>query len=184
MKKEALPESKLKVSDIIPLKEETRDELISTMKELDRLSQEYYLIEDPFELDRLKREFNVYLQRFAVLFSKIKIFKSSTHTYLEGEIRNFKKASLSFPGERDFLFRQVPPPFRSFGLSLHDYLGSCYDKRIRSGGAWLDPRAGSEKRHRFAEFRGRIENRRLSDRGNGVCFQSGAPRPQAHAGSR
>lgn len=86
---------KLRVGDIIPFKESVKDDIISTMKVLDQLSLDYTKLEDPFTLDQLKRDFNAHLQRFAVLYSKVKVFKSSNHTYLEEARKRIKSEALS-----------------------------------------------------------------------------------------
>lgn len=80
----------LRVGDLIPLKQRVKDDLISTMETLDNLTALYFKLEDPLALDKLKREYNAHLQRYAVLFSKIKVFKGSNHTYLEHERKRVK----------------------------------------------------------------------------------------------
>ena len=84
-------EKELKVNDVVPgFSEKLRNEIISTIKVLDELSTRYLNMEDPFELYNLKKHFNAHLQRFATLFSQVKIFKGSQHVYLEEERKRLK----------------------------------------------------------------------------------------------
>lgn len=87
-------EDKLKVSDLVDLKESDYKNTLGTINELQKLSFEYHNMSDfydPNQLEIIKRKFDSYMQTFAVQYAKIKKFKGSQHVYLD-EVRKRIKA--------------------------------------------------------------------------------------------
>lgn len=84
----------LKVSDLVDLKESDYVDTISTITELNKLSEEYHTMSDfydPDQLEIIKRKFDSYMQTFAVQYARVKKYKGSQHVYLD-EVRKKIKA--------------------------------------------------------------------------------------------
>jgi hypothetical protein len=84
-----MEEKKLKVSDLIRLKESDVKQLQESLLRVDALTKEYYeSIElfDVISLEGLKRRFIGELQYLTTMYSKTKCYKNDTHTYLN-EVR-------------------------------------------------------------------------------------------------
>lgn len=89
-----MAEPTLKVSSLVDLSKETYTETHEVIKNLSNLSAEYHSMTDfydPYELERIKRQFDSYMQNFAVYYAKVKKFKGSQHVYLD-EVRKKIKA--------------------------------------------------------------------------------------------
>lgn len=83
-------EEQLRVSDLIPFNEESYQEILSTIEVLSALTEDYRNTYHLEKLETIKREFNAYLERFAVLYSQTKAYKGDTHTYLSEHRKRFK----------------------------------------------------------------------------------------------
>jgi hypothetical protein len=80
---------KLKVNDLIRLREQDVNQINESILRLQDLSKLYYEANDLFDviqLEESKRRFLAELQYFTVMYSKTKQYKNDTHTYLH-EIR-------------------------------------------------------------------------------------------------
>jgi hypothetical protein len=89
-----MEEENLKVSDLVDLSKGTYTETHDIIKKLTALSAEYHSMTDfydPYELERIKRQFDSYMQSFAVYYARIKKFKGNQHVYLD-EVRKKIKA--------------------------------------------------------------------------------------------
>ena len=87
-------ENEIKVSDLVNLSKETYKETHTIIKKLSELSSEYHNMTDfydPYILEKIKRQFDSYMQSFSVHYAKIKKFKGSQHVYLD-EVRKKIKA--------------------------------------------------------------------------------------------
>ena len=85
---------KLKVNDLIKLREQDVTQINLSITRLSDLVKDYYEANDLFDvyqLEEVKRRFLAELQYFTVMYSKTKCYKGSTHTYLE-EYRKKTKA--------------------------------------------------------------------------------------------
>jgi hypothetical protein len=92
MEEKTIPE--IKVSDIVDFTEKDFTETKTVIQNLMKLTENYIKMGDIGDLDgleRIKRDFIGYLQRYTVLYSKVKRYKGSSHTYLE-EARKRAKA--------------------------------------------------------------------------------------------
>lgn len=88
-----MEEHKLKVSDLVDFKESDYKLALSTIKSLRELSLEYSQYKDtsdPARLDTLKREFIGHMGTLTSVYSTVKAFKGSNHTYLEDARKQFK----------------------------------------------------------------------------------------------
>ena len=84
----------LKVTDLVGLDESDYKNTLSTISKLKKLSWEYHNMSDfydPFELEKIKRTFDSYMQTFASQYAKVKKYKGSQHVYLD-EVRKKIKA--------------------------------------------------------------------------------------------
>ena len=84
---------KLKVNDLIRLREQDVVQINESIVRLQELSKLYYEANDLFDviqLEEVKRRFLAELQYFTVMYSKTKAYKNDTHTYLH-EVRKRAK---------------------------------------------------------------------------------------------
>lgn len=93
-----MAEEKLKVSDLVKgFTDKDYNEINSLINDLWRLSQEYQLmaeINNVEELEKIKRKFNGYMQRFSTLFATVKRYKDSNFQYLGEHRKRFKAAAV------------------------------------------------------------------------------------------
>lgn len=93
-----MAKEKLKVSDLVKgFSDADRNEIVELINSLWAITDRYESMKDVNDLDeleRIKREFNGHLQRFAVLFSKVKKFKDSNFQYLGEHRKRFKAAAV------------------------------------------------------------------------------------------
>ena len=94
-------EEQLKVSDLIPFEQESYQEIIATIKVLSNLTEEYRQTYSLDKMETIKREFNAYLERFAVLYSQTKAYKGDTHTYLSEHRKRFKGETMDILMNKD-----------------------------------------------------------------------------------
>lgn len=84
---------KLKVSDLVDFQEADYHLGNSTIKVLSEKSKEYSLMRgniNPIALDELKREFMGHMFVLTEVYSKVKAYKSSNHSYLEDARKKYK----------------------------------------------------------------------------------------------
>lgn len=86
--------NRIKVSDIIDLSNKTIENMDATIKRLKELTDDYYRSDDITSLEKIKREFVSQLQYMASLFSHVKKYKGSNHTYLESAIKRIKAEAI------------------------------------------------------------------------------------------
>lgn len=87
----------LKVSDLIPLSKEDYVQTNTLLVKLSDLSSQYHNMTDfydPNQLEIIKRQFDGYMQRLAVCYSKIKKFKGSQHVFLDEVRKKIKGEAL------------------------------------------------------------------------------------------
>lgn len=89
----------VKVSDVVPsLKESTVSAIKESIGRLKSISNEYTNmqdLQDPFVLEKIKRDFDSELTNMATLFSKIKRYKGGQHVYLEDTRKRIKSEIIS-----------------------------------------------------------------------------------------
>lgn len=84
---------KLKVSDLVDFQEADYHTGNAMIKKLSDLSKEYSAMRgniSPIALDELKREFIAHLFSLTEVYSKVKAYKSSNHSYLEDARKEYK----------------------------------------------------------------------------------------------
>lgn len=90
--------AKLKVGDIVrDFKESDLKGIVDSMKVLNNICKDYAdikSIRSANEMDTLKRDFIGHFQHFAEMFSKVKRYKGSSHTYLEEERKRIKSEAI------------------------------------------------------------------------------------------
>jgi hypothetical protein len=88
---------KLKVSDVIPLSEQTVLDITASLGRLAGISKEYYDASEDCDvllLERLKRSLLGELQYVTTLYSKVRRFKGESFTYLSAERKATKAAAI------------------------------------------------------------------------------------------
>jgi hypothetical protein len=85
-----MAEEKLTVSSLISFSKDTYTEILDCIKILSGLTQEYRETDNLDALEKIKREFNAHLERYATLYSQTKKYKGDTHTYLSEHRKRFK----------------------------------------------------------------------------------------------
>lgn len=84
----------IKVSDVIGFSEKDYAKTKETMKKMNTMVAEYVLnMDNPDELERLKRQFNGELMYFNTLYSKILCFRENFQ-YLESQRKELKAVSM------------------------------------------------------------------------------------------
>lgn len=92
-----MEQEKLKVSDVIPLSEQTVKDITASLSRLATISKEYYEADDTCDvvlLERLKRSLLGELQYINTLYSKTRRFKSESFVYLSQERKALKAAAI------------------------------------------------------------------------------------------
>lgn len=85
--------SELKVSNLVDFSKEDYNIGINTIKTLSGLANDYSAMRgniSPIALDELKREFVGHMFSLTEVYSKVKAFKSSNHSYLEDARKKYK----------------------------------------------------------------------------------------------
>lgn len=88
---------KLKVSDLLPFDESDFLELKELIDSMMSLTEDYIELSETNsieELERLKKEFIGKMQRYTVLYAKVKRFKGSTHTFLDEQRKRVKSQAI------------------------------------------------------------------------------------------
>jgi hypothetical protein len=92
-----MEQEKLKVSDVIPLKESTVKDISDSLGRLATIAKGYYEASDDFDvnaLERIKRSLLGELQYINTLYSKTRKFKNENHTYLVTQRKAIKGAAI------------------------------------------------------------------------------------------
>lgn len=85
--------SELKVSDLVNFRVEDHELGKVTIDSLSKIAKEYSIMRgniNPIALDELKREFMGHMFVLTEVYSKVKAFKSSNHSYLEDARKKYK----------------------------------------------------------------------------------------------
>lgn len=85
----------IKVSDLINFRESDTKSITDSLKVLQDISLEYRNVDDTHSLEDIKKRLNAELQYFATLYSKVKVYKGSNHTYLEDVLKTIKGETIS-----------------------------------------------------------------------------------------
>ena len=110
---------KLKVSDVLPLKEADVKELEASLLRLAVITKEYTEAEDFYDiehLDQLKRRYVAELLYYNTIFCKVKKFKGSDHVYASEQRKIIKSE-----GVKILLSEGVKPTYASDAVYSTDY---------------------------------------------------------------
>jgi hypothetical protein len=92
-----MEQEKLKVSDVIPLKESTVKDISDSLGRLATIAKGYYESSDDFDVisfERIKRSLLGELQYINTLYSKIRVYKNENYTYLVSQRKAIKGAAI------------------------------------------------------------------------------------------
>lgn len=92
-----MEKEKLRVSDVIPLKESTVKDISDSLGRLAAIAKDYYEASDDFDVtsfERIKRSLLGELQYINTLYSKTRCYKNENHTYLVSQRKAIKGAAI------------------------------------------------------------------------------------------
>lgn len=92
-----MEKEKLKVSDVIPLSEQTVKDISFSLARLADIAKDYYAADEDCDvllLEKLKRSLLGELQYINTLYSKTRRFKGESFTYLSEQRKALKSASI------------------------------------------------------------------------------------------
>ena len=92
-----MEKEKLRVSDVIPLKESTVKDISDSLGRLATIAKDYYEASEDFDVnafERIKRSLLGELQYINTLYCKTKKFKNENHTYLVAQRKAIKGAAI------------------------------------------------------------------------------------------
>lgn len=84
----------IKVTDLIDFKEKYFQEITDCLNNMEKISKEYRKTDDTYGLELIKKNLNAELQYLATLYSRVKVYKSSNHTYMEDVVRAVKSETI------------------------------------------------------------------------------------------
>ena len=119
-------EENLKVSDLVDFREQDYNLALAEMKSLDELCAEYSTLTKgqkiPDELEALKGKFVSHMSTLTDIYSKVKAFKGSNHTFLEDARKQFKAEAI---------IRLRDEGVRATEANNIVYASEYYKKRVR-----------------------------------------------------